>query len=351
MTIASAGATFAAGNAAQPTICTRSCWGARAPRSTPTQMSALNRAIIHHTAGASDYNTNTQSEAAAVVRAIQNAHMDGNGWADLGYHFIVDRNGFRFEGRSGSMTSFPRGAHDSVNSNSFGFNILGYFHTPHNQQPTLASRNALYDVIAWRMPNPFTGFGSGSYNSRTVGFLDGHRAVMATACPGDLLYQYIGTNYNGGEARLAVNSRIVGTPAIEVIVDNTSAGFTASSNWWTSTSVSGYLGSNYHTRGTAAVSDPARWTVNLPEDGTYEVFARWTSGTNRAASAPYQVVHVVSGALTTTTVNRNQQLNGGSWQSLGTFNFWKGNSERVRLSCWTTEGFYVVADAVRFVKK
>jgi hypothetical protein len=335
---------FAAGNATQPSICSRSCWGARAPQSTIYQMSGLNRAVIHHTANPADYDTSSQSESAALVRAIQNLHMDTNGWADIGYHFLVDKLGNRFEGRYTSLTQKPQGAHDAVNYNSFGFNVMGYMHSPYNQQPTTAQRQALYDLIAWKIPDPFTGYGSGTYNGSTVGYICGHRDVGQTACPGDLMYQYIGTNFYGGEARNEVNRRIAG---VSVIVDNASSNFSASSNWWTSTSVSGYYGTNYHTRATAAVSDPAKWTVTLPSDGTYDVYAWWTAGSNRAPSAPYIITHSGGNA----TVNVNQQVNGGQWNLLGTWNFYQGTAVRVQLSCWTTTGYYVVADAVKFVKK
>lgn len=336
---------WAAGNYPQPSICNRTCWSARAPKSTPVQMSSLTRAVIHHTAQSGDFNTTSQSQSAALVRAIQNLHMDTNGWADIGYHFLVDKLGNRFEGRSTSISSKPKGAHDAVNTNSFGFNVMGYFHSPYNQQPTTAQRNALYDLIAWKIPDPFTGFGSGTYNSKTVGFLCGHRDVGSTACPGDLMYQYIGTNYSGGEARLAVNSRIVNGSG--VIVDNASSGFSASTSWWTSTSTPGYYGTNYHTRATAAVSDSAKWTVTLPTTGSYKVYAQWAAGSNRAKSAPYIITH--SGG--NVTVNVNQQANGGQWNLLGTWNFNSGTAQRVQLSCWTTTGYYVVADAVKFVKQ
>jgi hypothetical protein len=532
----------AAGNAPQPTICQRACWGARAPKST-TLNSTLTHAIIHHTAGPNDFNTNSQSDSAALVRAIQNYHLDVNGWSDIGYHFLVDKLGNRFEGRSGSMNSLVRGSHDGINVGSFGFNMLGYMHAPYNHAPTTAQRNALYDLIAWRMPNGFTGYGSGSYNGTTRRFVSGHRDVGSTVCPGDLAYPYIGTDPNGGEARNAINQRIVGTapgiiidntsaqftitgswgtstsagfygtdslwasgggtadtgrwtpnltqsgvyevyawwvagtnratnavyqinergtirnipanqsanggqwnllgsfqfdagtggwiqlsdsgvasdkvvsadavrlvrtgplptptaspsptasatptaspsptasasptpsispsatpsptatatptptptaspspspspsPIPNIIVDNTDPGFSVSSTaWFTGTSVAGYYGSNYHARSTQAVSDPARWTVTLPTTGSYKVYARWTAASNRATAAPYQIIH--SGG--TTTVNVNQQTNNGVWVLLGTYNFAAGTAERVRLSCWTTAGFYVIADAVMF---
>src|SRR5687767_9747541 len=138
----------------QPGICTRPCWGARAP-SGITYMSALSRAIIHHTAGSGDWTTNYET-AKARVRGIQNYHMDNNGWGDIGYHFLVSAGGHIFEGRHASMGSLPRGAHDGCNANSFGFNVMGYYHTPYNQTFTSAAKNALEAVIAWRMPGSWS---------------------------------------------------------------------------------------------------------------------------------------------------------------------------------------------------
>ncbi|GAB4322200.1 MAG: hypothetical protein Kow0059_17170 [Candidatus Sumerlaeia bacterium] len=132
---------------------------------------------------------------------------------------------------------------------------------------------------------------------------------------------------------------------VEVIVDNAGSGFSASSSWWASTSTPGYYGSNYHVRATGAVSDPATWTGNLSQSGTYSVYAWWSAGSNRAASAPYLIYH--SGG--TATVYVNQQTNGGKWNLLGSYSFGSGN-QQVKLSCWTTAGYYVIADAVRFYK-
>ena len=127
-----------------------------------------------------------------------------------------------------------------------------------------------------------------------------------------------------------------------VIVDNSSTSFTQGGGWWASTSVAGYYGSNYHTRGTASVSDLATWNFNLASAGTYTVDAWWTGGTNRSLTAPYRVFH--SGGMT--TYSTNQQINGGKWNTLGTHSFNAG-ANKIELSCWTTAGYYVVADAVR----
>jgi len=77
------------------------------------------------------------------------------------------------------------------------------------------------------------------------------------------------------------------------------------------------------------------------------VYARWTTGSNRATAAPFVILH----ASGSTTVNVNQQQNNGVWVLLGTFNMNAGTADRVKLSCWTTAGYYVIADAVKFVKQ
>jgi hypothetical protein len=200
----------AAGEASMPDICDRPCWRARVPRAAIAQMPALTRAVIHHSATASDDNTTSRETSKAKVRAIQNYHMDVNGWSDIGYHFLVDKLGNSFEGRSGSMGSLPRGAHDGTNESSFGFVMMGYLHSPYSQQPSAAMRCALYHLIAWKLPDPFDGLGSGTYGARSsVGFLSGHRDVAATACPGDRMFTpYLGLDFYGGEARIEVNEII-----------------------------------------------------------------------------------------------------------------------------------------------
>ncbi len=170
-------------------MCNRTCWSARAATGSTT-MGALNRAVIHHTASSSDYNTTGLTDSKARVRGVQNYHMDNNGWSDIGYHFLVDKHGNIFTGRkdSGSLSVIVRGAHDGCNSDSYGFTALGYYHPPYNNAVTTALLNGLEKAIAWRMPPGWTPTGSGStYCSGVTDKIIGHRSVSATACPGDLL--------------------------------------------------------------------------------------------------------------------------------------------------------------------
>jgi beta-lactamase superfamily II metal-dependent hydrolase len=133
------------------------------------------------------------------------------------------------------------------------------------------------------------------------------------------------------------------TVKVNVILDNSNAGFTASATWTTGTSATDKYGTNYRYRNTASVSDPATWAANLGNTGSYTVSAWWSQGINRSTNAPYIVYHSTG----STTVYKNQQANGGTWQSLGVYNLTAGTN-RVSLSCWTTTGFVVIGDAVKW---
>jgi hypothetical protein len=326
----------------QPTICARACWSARAASGCST-MSALNRVIVHHTAAASQWNSTGLADSAGMVRGLQNYNLDVNGYCDIEYHWMLDKHGNIFEARYGGMTgALIRGAHDGNNLNSHGASLMGYFHTPYNHQAPAVMLNQLYALIAWRMPAGWTPYGSGTYNGNTVGFLDGHRKVKATACPGDLIHPNLITeNYFGGTMRTAVAQRR--TPAVAVIVDNNSAGFSASASWILASSSADKYGPDYRYRSTAAISDAATWTGNLASTKNYNVYAWWSQGANRSATAAYHIVHPGGTAVVTV----NQQANGGKWNLLGTWGLNAG-SNQVKLSCWTTTGYVVLADAIQW---
>jgi len=125
-----------------------------------------------------------------------------------------------------------------------------------------------------------------------------------------------------------------------VIVDNTSSEFTVVGTWATGTSSTDKYGADYRYHSTGPSSEPASW--NFTGSGSHTVYCWYPAGSNRSATAPYIVHH--SG--TTTTVDVNQQTGGGVWKSLGTFTFAAGDD--VQLSVWTTTGFNVMADAIKW---
>jgi N-acetylmuramoyl-L-alanine amidase len=113
-----------------------------------------------------------------------------------------------------------------------------------------------------------------------------------------------------------------------------------SANWSTGTSATDKYGADYKFRSTAAVSDAAVFSLTVP-GGTYSIYAWWPAGTNRSTTAPFILPNG-------STVNVNQQVNGGKFNLLGTIGL-AGGANDTKLSCWTGAGFVVVADAVRYV--
>lgn len=155
-------------------------------------------------------------------------------------------------------------------------------------------------------------------------------------CGGPLSYW---VNQNGGHPTTTCQGG--GTPKTAVTRDNPTAVFTGT--WATGTSSTDKHGTDYRYKSTAPASEPATWTGSLNVTATWNARAWWAQGSNRSTTAPYMVTH----AGGTTTVNKNQQVNGGSWQLLGSWNMNAGNNT-IKLSCWTSTGYIVVADAVRW---
>lgn len=115
--------------------------------------------------------------------------------------------------------------------------------------------------------------------------------------------------------------------------------------WQSSTYNSGFFGADYlHDQNVGKGAKSVRFTPDLPLPGPYRVYARWTAGTNRATNAPITVVHR-DGA---SSVQVNQQADGGVWMPVGTFPFDLGTNGYVVISNEGTAA-YVIADAVAFV--
>ncbi len=180
-----------------PPIMPRSTWGAdeKIRRGSPTYATDVRFAIVHHTAGQNGY---TRAEAAAIVKGIQLFHVQGNGWNDIGYNYLVDRFGTIYEGRFGGIDRNVVGAHAlGFNTGSVGIALLG---TYEDSAPSAAAQDAIARLIAWRLdlahvdPTSRVTFVSGGSDRYAVGVpvllrgVSGHRDTGSTACPGDTLY-------------------------------------------------------------------------------------------------------------------------------------------------------------------
>ncbi|TYP76731.1 cellulase (glycosyl hydrolase family 5) [Paenibacillus methanolicus] len=130
-----------------------------------------------------------------------------------------------------------------------------------------------------------------------------------------------------------------------IIMDNTdSTGVTITGAWTPSSFSSQRIGADYlHDDNTAKGSSSVTYTPYIGAAGTYKVFLYWSDGTTRATNVPVKVNH--AGGQASITVN--QQLNGGQWNFLGSYQFNPGTTGNVVISNTGTNGF-VIADAVKF---
>lgn len=129
-------------------------------------MGGINRITLHHegwhTINFTDYNSTV-----ARLELIRTSHCS-RGFADIGYHFVIDRAGRVYEGRPLRY----QGAHvRNNNEHNLGIMCMGNFD---RQSPTDAQLRSLAGTVAhlrqkYKVP----------YNRIYT-----HREIVSTACPG-----------------------------------------------------------------------------------------------------------------------------------------------------------------------
>jgi N-acetylmuramoyl-L-alanine amidase len=171
--------------AAQPklglAVIPRARWGAM-----PANVSHMDktrggykRITVHHSADREPPNLDgSVSSSAAEVRSIQKAHMEGKetGYADIGYHFVIDPYGRVFQGRDLTF----QGAHAAGANNiqNIGVCLIGNFD---EETPTKAALDALRKLLdeeraQWKIP-------------RSQVFT--HQELKSTECPGRNLASWV----------------------------------------------------------------------------------------------------------------------------------------------------------------
>ncbi|UQW99551.1 peptidoglycan recognition family protein [Streptomyces sp. RerS4] len=185
--LAAAGAWGAGGRAAaaggtSPLIFDCDTWGARPPSEDVVILDAPpRRIIVHHTA---TRNTDdlSQKRAFALARAIQNYHMDMQGWIDTGQHFTISRGAFVTEGRHHSLAELSTGLRQVRSAHCVGQNDVSvgienegtYTH----EEPPARQYQTLVALCAHIC---------GTYGL-SPSEIHGHRDFNDTQCPGDRLY-------------------------------------------------------------------------------------------------------------------------------------------------------------------
>ncbi|MDQ3035655.1 MAG: peptidoglycan recognition protein, partial [Myxococcota bacterium] len=159
----------------------RASWGARAGRGCSSNTSKY-RFAIHHTVSPQ------RGNVAAMVRGFQRYHMSTNGWCDIGYHFLVGRDGTVYEGRPLTQLGAHVGGH---NTGNIGIAFVGCFDRscPSSMGSRVPSDAAIRGAA--RVIHRLSRVHGISISTRT---LLGHRqhSGQSTACPGQNLLDRLG---------------------------------------------------------------------------------------------------------------------------------------------------------------
>jgi hypothetical protein len=166
------------GGAVALKLVTRSQWGAR-PYRTPngaTPYSRPRRGVKLHYLG-TPYTDRTHDRCDDYVRQIQAQHMDGNGWSDIGYSFVVCTHGYVYEGRGLKRRNSANG---STALNDQDYAVLLMVGSSGLTRPTDDQLDGTRDAIEYcREKGP-----AGAW-------IGGHRDGYATSCPGDVIYAWV----------------------------------------------------------------------------------------------------------------------------------------------------------------
>jgi len=245
--VASTPAATAGAAAVKPEIITRAQWGADESlrNCSPDYVDKVKGAIVHHTVNS---NTYSAEQAAGLVRGIYAYHVNGNGWCDIGYQFLVDRFGRLYEGRFGGDFRNVVGAQaQGFNMQSFGISSIAN-HDPNTSgaaAPSAAVLTAIGKLIGWKSwlngwdpatSVSYTSAGSSRWPEGTVitkPRVSGHRDFNLTSCPGDLMFNKLSTirstatsSYKAGMT--AVASEVSATSVVETYTRPSGTSFSLS---------------------------------------------------------------------------------------------------------------------------
>src|SRR5262245_41754660 len=120
----------------------RAAWNASPVRPSARPMGTPRRITVHHSGVRSS--GFAAADVAREIRGIQHDHQDRAGWADVAYHFVIDRAGRLWEGRPLAF----QGAHagnDASNRGNIGVCLLGEFDV---EGPTPEQRRTLRELVS-----------------------------------------------------------------------------------------------------------------------------------------------------------------------------------------------------------
>lgn len=151
----------------------RAAWGAAPLRDNHDPMAGVRRITVHHTAELPAMSTRTDTE---LVKGVQRFHQDDRGWADIGYHYLIGRDGRVYQGRELQIQGAHAGGGHNVEN--LGVSVIGDFS---DGLPADAMLATLERFLRNQM----------RIHKVAHDQLFGHREFKPTACPGDVLFGWL----------------------------------------------------------------------------------------------------------------------------------------------------------------
>lgn len=160
----------------------RSQWTGRGPiKSRINPMGGISRITLHHE-GSDPVHFDSYADTRGHLELVRKSHLRRD-FADIGYHFVIDRAGRIWQGRS----LVYQGAHVSQNNeHNIGVMVLGNFDV---QRPTNAQLQMMRVMVAelrrhYRVP---------------VKRIYTHQELMPTRCPGTSLQPVVSSMRKRGQ--------------------------------------------------------------------------------------------------------------------------------------------------------
>ncbi len=170
----------------KPDVIDQDVWRAGLPDPKQGRTSTLvSHCIIHHSAG-----SNSTTDYTNAVRNIYLLHLQGNGWDDIGYNYLIAPNGDIYAGRDDLGVADEddiQGAHFcGKNGGTMGVCLLGNYNETTPSDTLLTSLNKL---LAWKLfkegLQATDSFPHPNGNDPHLGSIAFHQHGCSTECPGD----------------------------------------------------------------------------------------------------------------------------------------------------------------------
>lgn len=134
-------------------------------------MRNIDTIVVHCTATRPEWWSNRSAEE--KVREVRDWHVSGNGWSDIGYHYLIDRDGTVVQGRPVARAGAHARGH---NKTSIGISLFGGHGSTRNDNfsdnftaEQESALRALIQELEAKYP---------------IHKVIGHNEVSAKACPG-----------------------------------------------------------------------------------------------------------------------------------------------------------------------